>query len=297
MPPDSVSITKAGDAFHVVVEGASAAALGTRSMLVEIVGTPASLEGADRFEIDVPAQRITLALLRLAPYAIQTGLALTRDAAAETVLRSALAETTALRTALAGGEDKPFPAVQPSKNFRRQLKPHQDAVIAKLVALPHGANFSVPGAGKTTVLLAVHDILRARGSVNTLLVVAPRNAFRPWEEETAACFASPPKTVRLTGGASHLRTLLARFDPSVPTIFLVSYQQAFFARDVLEDWFRANERIHFVLDESHRIKNPRRGAWATTVLRLGPLASRRDILTGTPAPNALEDLGTQLEFL
>ena len=55
-----------------------------------------------------------------------------------------------------------------------------------------------------------------------------------------------------------------------------------------------------VLDESHHIKNIKKvekGTWVDTVLSLGPLATRRVILTGTPVPNALEDLWSQFTFL
>ena len=61
--------------------------------------------------------------------------------------------------------------------------------------------------------------------------------------------------------------------------------------------WRANPKIHLVLDESHRVKGPRSGAWSGSVLRIAPLAARRDVLTGTPAPQGVEDFATQLEFL
>src|SRR5207249_241512 len=120
------------------------------------------------------------------------------------------------------------------------------------------ANFSVPGSGKTTITLALFELLRQRGSVSRLLVIAPRNAFRPWEEEVAACLNPAPSVVRLAGGIRRIRLLLRDLDSK--SIMLIGYQQAYFAADVLERWLIEYSGTHIVLDESHRIKNPRRGA-------------------------------------
>jgi len=52
-----------------------------------------------------------------------------------------------------------------------------------------------------------------------------------------------------------------------------------------------------VLDESHYIKNFDGGARAEMATKLAPLAKRRMILTGTPAPHSLLDLWNQFAFL
>lgn len=67
--------------------------------------------------------------------------------------------------------------------FQRTLTKKQVQDVVKLIGLYQGANFSVPGAGKTTTLLALHSILRALGIVNKMLVVCPINAFISWETE------------------------------------------------------------------------------------------------------------------
>lgn len=45
------------------------------------------------------------------------------------------------------------------------------------------------------------------------------------------------------------------------------------------------------------MKRPRSGLWVGAVHAVGPLAARRDILTGTPLPNGPIDLASQLRFL
>ena len=47
---------------------------------------------------------------------------------------------------------------------RRKLKEFQLRDLENLIALPNGANFSVPGAGKTTVTFALHTLTRRPGS-------------------------------------------------------------------------------------------------------------------------------------
>jgi hypothetical protein len=55
---------------------------------------------------------------------------------------------------------------------KRELTKFQKRDLAKLLSLKNGANFSVPGAGKTTVTFALN--LLACPADNTLLVVAPK---------------------------------------------------------------------------------------------------------------------------
>src|SRR5690606_30174694 len=54
---------------------------------------------------------------------------------------------------------------------KRKLKSFQVRDVSTLVGLPHGANFSVPGAGKTTVTFALHFLIE-RPDLH-LLVIAP----------------------------------------------------------------------------------------------------------------------------
>ncbi|GAB2776449.1 hypothetical protein GCM10027073_06340 [Streptomyces chlorus] len=71
----------------------------------------------------------------------------------------------------------------PAMGFIRPLRPFQRTAVARLLAVGGGANFSVPGSGKTTVAYAVFAALRARGAAHAMLVVAPPSAFEAWVEE------------------------------------------------------------------------------------------------------------------
>jgi SNF2 family DNA or RNA helicase len=52
-----------------------------------------------------------------------------------------------------------------------------------------------------------------------------------------------------------------------------------------------------VLDESHNIKRIEGGKWADTLIEIAPFAHRRVVLSGTPVPNSLLDVWSQITFL
>ncbi|MEU8304827.1 DEAD/DEAH box helicase [Actinomadura sp. NPDC048955] len=165
------------------------------------------------------------------------------------------------------------------------LTSFQQRDIARLLSLRHGANFSVPGAGKTRVALAVYAALRAQGDVRRLLVVAPKSAFDSWRFEAATCFTSPLRTgfmdKRMPGGCE---------------VLVVNYERLDRGLDGLAGWLRAAPAM-LILDEAHRMKLGARGVYGSACLALGPLSRRRLILTGTPAPNGARDLENLLSFV
>ena len=177
---------------------------------------------------------------------------------------------------------------------KRELTPAQLRDTARILSLRNGANFSVPGAGKTTVALATH--LLTRGDNTYLLIVAPKNAFGAWDEVIADCIdptiADQWNIVRLTGGHDSIREELLY--PSMRMI--ISYDQLTRVRDLVAR-FLATHSVHLILDESHRMKAGDRSQRGGTLLRLAHLPVRRDILSGTPIPRSIEDIGPQLDFL
>lgn len=61
--------------------------------------------------------------------------------------------------------------------------------------------------------------------------------------------------------------------------------------------FLQDENSFVVLDESHNIKRLEGGTWAPALIEVGAYATRRMILTGTPAPNSATDFWSQMTFL
>ncbi|MFF7687999.1 DEAD/DEAH box helicase [Streptomyces syringium] len=166
-----------------------------------------------------------------------------------------------------------------------ELTAFQQRDIARLLSLRHGANFSVPGAGKTRVGLAVFSALRARGEVQRVLVVSPKSAYESWIFESEACFKVPLET-----------TVMGKHPPAGAEVLIVNYERLDRSLAALASWLRAAPSM-IILDEAHRMKLGPRGTYGSACMALGPLSRRRLILTGTPAPNGARDLENLLSFV
>ncbi|MCV4290444.1 DEAD/DEAH box helicase [Pseudomonas capsici] len=177
-----------------------------------------------------------------------------------------------------------------------QLKSYQLQNLQTLLALSNGANFSVPGAGKTTVTFALH--LLSRTGIDALIVVAPNNAFPAWESVIDECLdTSAASDLRLpftslTGGEAKISALLN----TRPARLIISYDQLVRVDHLISN-FMATNRVHLILDESHRMKSGYSTQRGAVLLRIGHLAVRRDILSGTPMPQGRQDVASQLDFL
>ncbi|GAI06383.1 unnamed protein product, partial [marine sediment metagenome] len=83
--------------------------------------------------------------------------------------------------------------------FIRELRDFQIHAVHHLLTVENGANFSVPGSGKTTVALAYFQILKQQGKLDSLLVIGPTSSFQPWEDEFKECLGRSANSMRLAG--------------------------------------------------------------------------------------------------
>jgi SNF2 family DNA or RNA helicase len=187
------------------------------------------------------------------------------------------------RLATVAGEDPP--TLTAIDGWEAPLTDFQERDVAKLLELSHGANFSVPGAGKTRVALAAFQARRAAGEVERMLVVCPKSAFESWQTEASLCFPN----------GIHVAVMDTALAPSCD-VLLVNYERLLDARSALLTWLRVHPAM-LVLDEAHRMKLGPAGAWGSACLSLGPYAHRRLILSGTPAPNGARDLENLFAFV
>ncbi len=169
--------------------------------------------------------------------------------------------------------------------WRANLTAFQRRDVAKLLSLRHGANFSVPGAGKTRVGLAVFQALRQAGEIERLLIVGPKSCYESWLYENQECLAEPLR----------MEVFSRTVDPSAQVV-IVNYERLAGAVNELGQWVSARPTL-LLLDEAHRMKLGARGTYGAACLALGPRARRRLILTGTPAPNGVRDLENLLGFV
>lgn len=185
-----------------------------------------------------------------------------------------------------------FDLVRKPPNFVRILKPYQIMSVNHLVAVNNGANFSVPGSGKTTMVYGSYDIWKDLGEIDAILIIGPINSFYVWESEYEKCFGRSPFSARLIGnGRFGYYINYERFE-----LFLTSYQTA--SNDlsrIIE--LLGKKKFLVVIDESHNVKRFNDGLWSESMLSLASYAEKRVICTGTPVPNGLIDLYTQMTFL
>ena len=165
----------------------------------------------------------------------------------------------------------------------------------------NACNFSVPGAGKTSVVygaFAYLSNLPADDSkyVDKLLIISPLSAFGPWELEYEECFGEKPSTKRLNGKVSVDEKKQYFYSRTPAKITLLSYNSVPSLKDELI-YFLKNNQVMVVLDEAHKIKNTSGGITANGVLDIAQYCSSRVVLTGTPAPNGYEDLYNLYKFI
>jgi len=175
-------------------------------------------------------------------------------------------------------------------NINRQLKEHQLKAALHLLSVKNGANFSVPGSGKTAVVLAAFEYLRHNDEIDALFVVGPPSCFGPWRMEYEAVIGIAPDYEIFAGGDVDDR--LDRYRDNRDTasdLYLTTFQT------LLHDWQNVKNllklngiRFYLVVDEAHYIKQIG-GSWADAVLKVVIYASRRCILTGTPFPKSYLD--------
>ena len=171
-------------------------------------------------------------------------------------------------------------------NLVRKLMPFQLRDFANLLAIPHAANFSVPGAGKTSVAYSIYEAERQSDRLARMLVVAPISAFSTWIDEAVECFAKAPQIQRYDGSGIKAET----------EVLICNYHRLTFSYEEIAAWVSAKS-CYVVLDEAHRMKRGWEGQWGSACLNLAFLAERRGILTGTPAPQSPIDLLALIDFL
>jgi SNF2 family DNA or RNA helicase len=180
---------------------------------------------------------------------------------------------------------------------KRKLRPFQFRDVSTLLHLSHGANFSVPGAGKTTVTFALH--LLACNPSDKMLVVCPKSAFTAWDSVINDCidlnsWDYSAKFINL--GYLNEADLITIYRNNSNKFFYINYE-AFVSRRSILEFLISTIPTHLVLDESHRMKAGEFSQRGSTMLGIAHLPKRRDILSGTPMPQGPYDLQAQLNFL
>ncbi|WP_086312307.1 hypothetical protein A5821_000084 [Enterococcus sp. 7F3_DIV0205] len=160
------------------------------------------------------------------------------------------------------------------------------------------ANFSVPGAGKTAMLLGVFAYLNRANTpknekIDRILVICPINAFDSWKREFKIVFGDK-KTLSFIDAQNKYFKELLKTDWGVSNLILVNYESLPGVMNQLKSVIDENTML--VFDEVHRIKNPN-GQRAQYALEISQIPKFRYVLTGTPIPNKYSDIYNLLHIL
>ena len=175
-----------------------------------------------------------------------------------------------------------------------KFTPHayQQYAIDRVVADPALGLFLEMGLGKTVITLtAINELRFHRWAVSRCLVVAPKKvAEATWSAEAAQWdHLKPLRIVPVLGSAQkRIRALNTPGD-----IWVINRENV----PWLVDYYRNGWPFDMVvLDESSSFKNAQSKRFKALKL-VRPRISRLVELTGTPAPNGLEDLWAQIYLL
>lgn len=185
------------------------------------------------------------------------------------------------------------------KKFTTIFKPKfwQVKSIEWMIEKAAAGLFLAPGLGKTVCALAAFYILRNKGYVDKMLVIAKRRIiYQVWPQEIEKW--NLPFTFAIVHGQSkdkHGKTKKLRALESDADIYLINYEAL--------PWLMRQPRHvkkfvngMLVCDESSMVKN-----WSAsrtkTLKRLLPIFKRRYILSGSPTPNSIMDIFSQIFIL
>ena len=172
---------------------------------------------------------------------------------------------------------------------RHQALPFQAEAVLATRELPYAALFHEQGLGKTKMALDLALHWLTSGTVDSVMVVTKKALIPNWERETEFHTSLRPVVLSQDRRAN----FYAFNRPG--RLYLAHYEVMHSERGRLLLFAKAR-RLGVILDESQRIKNPDSKA-AAALHSLGPLLSRRVIMTGTPVANRPYDIWSQVYFL
>ncbi|MDB4072565.1 DEAD/DEAH box helicase [Gammaproteobacteria bacterium] len=170
--------------------------------------------------------------------------------------------------------------------------------VSKIVNLPAAADFSVPGAGKTTEALAIH-LLKKKHPADRCLIISPKSAFEAWEIDIPNCLSNNNSIIQLDGDLENVKKKLNKN----ADFYIINYEKLrhispdevpHYCRVITAEISKPEHNYSIICDEAHRM----RGEVTASIMQLlAPLTQNKLILTGTPCPQHLDNLIPQFRFL
>ncbi len=177
--------------------------------------------------------------------------------------------------------------------LKRKLTNHQLLSCFHLFNCQSAANFSVPGSGKTSVVLAYYEKLRLENKVKAIFLIGPKNCYFSWKNEFIETLGRDPKLNILDKKFSERMSTYK--NPLKSEIYACHFSTNSNDLDFIKI-FSSNNRFLLVIDEAHNIKKIG-GKWSMAALELAKMSNYKVVLTGTPMPHNHKDFYNYLDFL
>ena len=189
-----------------------------------------------------------------------------------------------------------------NQELERKLREPQMWDAFHIVSMIKSANFSVPGAGKTSIVYGAYAYLSSKeiNQIDKIIMIGPKNSFLAWKDEFTENFGSKRKLNLIDIQDSNIikskrdRISILRLESGNKNLILINYEALEGILDVVNELI--NPRTMLVLDEAHKIKAIG-GNRANAVLAICKNAKYKVALTGTPIPNSYVDIYNLLNVL
>jgi superfamily II DNA or RNA helicase len=182
------------------------------------------------------------------------------------------------------------------KELHRELRDKQMWSAFYMHQMKNAANFSVPGAGKTSMIYGVFAYLNSDevNEVDKIVMIGPKNSFLSWKLEFVENFQDKKSLKELDIHESKMNEFRIRLDSGEKNLILINYESLQKYESVLCDII--DSRTMLVFDEVHKIKGVQ-SKRAQSAKRVSVNAGFKYVLTGTPIPNTYQDVYNFLNIL
>jgi SNF2 family DNA or RNA helicase len=183
-----------------------------------------------------------------------------------------------------------------TKELERTLRDQQMWSAFYMTQMQKAANFSVPGAGKTSMVYGAFAYLNSLevNKANKLVVIGPKNSFLSWKLEFKENFGEKKELRVLDIHDEEGAEVQLRLNGSNKNLILVNYESLGKYESALCDII--DGKTILVFDEVHKIKGVQ-SVRAQVAKRIAEKPIYKFVLTGTPIPNSYQDIYNFLNIL
>ncbi len=183
-----------------------------------------------------------------------------------------------------------------SNEVDRNLRTIQSWVSFYMATMIRVGNFSVPGAGKTAMMLGTFAYLSSKevNLVDKIVVIGPKNSFKSWKDEFKAVFGEKRELKVLDIHARDFDESLFEKNTKDYNLILVNYASLNKYRENLQKLI--NNKTLLIFDEVHKIKGENTVGYSNS-MEIAKKAKYRYVLSGTPIPNKYSDVWNFLHVL